>query len=57
MVEDGDIRIDLGYTLRKWQMVEAGAGSAQMAGFGINYVGTPDSTVVHGLQIVVCRPV
>jgi len=57
MVGDGDIRIDLGYRLRKWQMVETGSGSAQMTGFGINFVEPSGSTVVHGLRIVVCRPV
>lgn len=57
MVGDGDIRIDLGYTLRKWRMVETGSGSAQMAGFGINFIEPSGSAVVHGLQIVVCRPV
>jgi hypothetical protein len=57
MVGDGDIRIDLGYRLRKWQMVETGSGSAQIAGFGIKFVEPSGSTVVRGLRIVVCRPV
>ena len=57
MVGDCDIRIDLGYTLRKWHMVETGSGSAQMASFGINFVEPSGSAVVHGLRIVVYRPV
>jgi len=57
MVGDGDIRIDLGCRLQKWQMVESDSGSAQMAGFGINFVEPSGSTVVRGLRIVVCRPV
>jgi len=57
VVGDGDIRIDLGYALRKWHLVEIGSGSAQMAGFGMNFIEPSASAVVHGLRIVVCRPV
>jgi hypothetical protein len=38
-------------------MIETGLGSARVAGYGINFVELSGYSVMHGLRIVVCRPV